>query len=119
MMDKPEIGELVAAVRNFLEQKAMPELTGHTAFHARVAVNALDIVLRELAHGPALEAAERKGLSAFVAEGTLVEMTRALCAKIRDGALTPDTPGLLEQLEATTRGKLSVDQPNYSGLAHA
>ena len=37
MMDKPEIGELVAAVRNFLELKAMPELTGHTAFHARAA----------------------------------------------------------------------------------
>jgi len=38
--------ELVTAVRDFLEQRAMPELKGHTAFHARVAANALGIVAR-------------------------------------------------------------------------
>ena len=43
--------ELVEAVRDFLEQKAMPELKGHTAFHARVAANALAIVARELEQG--------------------------------------------------------------------
>lgn len=116
MMDKPDLPELVLAVRNFLEQKAMPELKGHTAFHARVAVNALDIVLRELAQAPALAVAERKGLAAFVDDGPLADMNRALCAKIRGGALGPTTPGLLEQLESVTRGKLAVDQPNYSGL---
>ena len=40
MYDHPEIGELVAAVREFLERRALPELEGHTAFHARVAANA-------------------------------------------------------------------------------
>lgn len=116
MMDRPDLPELVLAVRNFLEQKAMPELKGHTAFHARVAVNALDIVLRELAQAPALAEAEREGLAAFVPDGALAEMNRALCTKIRDGALGLATPGLIEHLEATTRGKLAVDQPNYSGL---
>lgn len=116
MMDRPDLPELVLAVRNFLEQKAMPELKGHTAFHARVAVNALDIVLRELAHAPALAEAERKGLSAFVDGAPLADMNQALCMKIRDGALGLATPGLLEHLEVTTRGKLAVDQPNYSGL---
>lgn len=116
MMDKPDLPELVRAVRNFLEQKAMPELKGHTAFHARVAVNALDIVLRELAQAPALDAAERKGLAPFVPDGDLAAMNRALCTKIRDGAAGLATPGLLDHLEAVTRGKLAVDQPNYAGL---
>lgn len=116
MMDKPDLPELVLAVRNFLEQKAMPELKGHTAFHARVAVNALDIVLRELAQAAALEAAERTGLAAFVDDAPLAEMNRALCMKIRDDVLGLATPGLLEHLETVTRGKLAVDQPSYSGL---
>ncbi len=51
-MDQPSMRELVEAVRDFIENKAMPELKGHTAFHARVAANALGIVARELEHGP-------------------------------------------------------------------
>src|SRR6185295_15711426 len=51
MMDQPSMLELVTAVRDFIEQRAMPELKGHTAFHALVAANALGIVARELADG--------------------------------------------------------------------
>ena len=36
MYDRPELVELVRAVREFLEQRALPKLEGHTAFHARV-----------------------------------------------------------------------------------
>ena len=41
MMDQPSTLELVRAVRDFIETRAMPELKGQTAFHARVAANAL------------------------------------------------------------------------------
>ncbi len=51
MMDQPSMLELVSAVRDFIEQRAMPELKGHTAFHGRVAANALSIVARELESG--------------------------------------------------------------------
>ena len=37
MYDPPSLAELVAVVREFIEQRAMPKLEGHTAFHARVA----------------------------------------------------------------------------------
>ena len=53
MMDKPTLAEIVTAVREFIETRAIPQLTGHTAFHARVAANALAIAEREIAGGPA------------------------------------------------------------------
>ena len=117
MMDQPSMRELVEAVRDFLEQKAMPELKGHTAFHARVAANALSIVVRELEQGPQSVKAELTRLQKLLShDGTLEDLNRELCQRIRDGAFTLDTPGLAEHLTITTREKVAIDQPNYSGL---
>ncbi len=117
MMDQPSMRELVEAVRDFLEQKAMPELKGHTAFHARVAANALSIVARELESGPSSAAGELARLQALLGyKGTLEELNRELCRRIRDGVFGPDTPGLAEHLATTTRDKVAIDQPGYSGL---
>jgi hypothetical protein len=117
MMDQPSILELVDAVRAFLEQRAMPELKGHTAFHARVAANALGIVSRELKEGPEL-AAEEKGrlVSLLKMDGPLDALNRELCTRIRGGSVDLETEGLKEHLIAVTRGKVAVDQPSYSGL---
>jgi hypothetical protein len=117
MMDQPSMRELVEAVREFLETRAMPELKGHTAFHARVAANALAIVVRELDQGQRSahdESARLRGLLAH--EGTLDELNRELCRRIRAGEFTLATPGLAEHLEITTREKVAIDQPGYSGL---
>lgn len=117
MMDQPSMRELVEAVRDFLEQKAMPELKGHTAFHARVAANALSIVARELEQGPQSAKDELERLSKLLGhDGTLEELNRELCKSIRNGAFTLDTPGLAEHLTITTREKVAIDQPGYSGL---
>jgi hypothetical protein len=120
MNDRPSAEQLVAAVRDFLERVAMPQLSGHTAFHARVAVNALAIVERELALGPEQDAAERERLRALLGhDGALESQNRELCREIRAGRIGPDTPGLLEHLRATTLAKLAVDQPGYSGYRRA
>jgi Domain of unknown function (DUF6285) len=117
MMDQPSMRELVEAVRDFLEQKAMPELKGHIAFHARVAANALSIVARELEQGPQSAKDELERLSKLLGhDGTLEELNRELCKRIRDGAFTLDTPGLAEHLTVTAREKVAIDQPGYSGL---
>ena len=117
MMDQPSMRELVEAVRDFLEQKAMPELKGHTAFHARVAANALSIVSRELEQGPHSAVGERERLRTLLGrDGTLEDLNRELCTRIRAGDFTLDTPGLADHLTITTREKVAIDQPNYSGL---
>ena len=120
MYDRPEISELVAAVREFVERRALPALEGHTAFHARVAANALAIVERQLRLGAESEAAERLRLRALLGrDGSLAELNRELCARIRSGELGLATPGLAEHLRATTLAKLAVDQPHYSGYLRA
>jgi hypothetical protein len=120
MMDQPSMRELVDAVREFLETKAMPELKGHTAFHARVAANALAIVVRELEAGPKSGQEEQARLRGLLAkDGTLDELNRELCKRIRSGKFTMATPGLVEHLEKTTRDKIAIDQPGYSGLKQA
>ena len=117
MMDQPSALELVKAVRDFIEQRAMPELKGHTAFHARVAANALSIVARELEHGGASAEAERTRLAALLGhDGDLAALNRELCAAVREGRIGLDTPGFADHLAETTRDKVAIDQPNYGGL---
>ena len=109
--------ELVEAVRSFLETRAMPELHGHTAFHARVAANALAIVVRELDHASQSDAAELARLRALLdRDGSLRDLNGELCRRIRSGELTLATPGLAEHLEQSARDKIAIDQPSYSGL---
>jgi hypothetical protein len=120
MYDKPTAAELVSAVRDFLEQQAMPALEGRVAFHARVAANALGIVQRQLELAPGHEAAERARLLALLGhDGPLDEQNRELCRRIRSGELEAGTPGLLEHLRETTLAKLAVDQPRYAGYRRA
>jgi hypothetical protein len=116
MHNRPQAGELLEAVRDFLEQKALPELRGRNAFHARVAVNALDILRRELDLGAAAADAERQRLQDLLAgpEGTVEELDRELCRRIRAGEITLATPGLAEHLWQTTLDRLAIDQPRYA-----
>lgn len=109
--------ELVKAVQSFIETKAMPELKGHTAFHARVAANALGIVARELELGPKAADSEKAQLVALLGhDGTLEDLNRDLCRHIRGGEISTDSEVLRQHLELTTLDKVAIDQPNYSGL---
>jgi hypothetical protein len=95
----------------------MPELKGHTAFHARVSANALGIVARQLRDGEAAAAREKVGLIALLGhDGGLEELNRELCLKIRSGAIDLETPGFKEHLASTTKDKVLIDQPTYGGL---
>lgn len=120
MMDQPSMLELVEVVRTFIEQRAMPELKGHTAFHARVAANALGIVSRELKLGPTATIDEWKRLTILLGhEGSLEGLNHELCKKIREGEISLETKGLKEHIDLTTRDKVAIDQPTYSGLRQA
>jgi hypothetical protein len=63
--DVPTAGELVEAVREFLEDELMASLDGRARFHAQVAMNALAIVERELGQGGADVRAHQERLIAL------------------------------------------------------
>ena len=120
MQDQPTAIELVDIVAEFIRVHAIPHMTGHAAFHALVAANALDIVKRELAIAPQASREEVARLTALLGrEAPLEDMNRDLCTRIETGELTLDTPSLADHLWAITMTKLSIDQPKYSGYVRA
>ena len=115
MAEQIEAATLLRAVADFLKS-VEAELSGRSAFHAKVAGNALAIVAREIEQVP--QAAERAALAAFLGHDSGVDALRAeLCGRLRNGQLTPETPGLLEALTKAVIAKARVDNPRYSTLA--
>lgn len=119
-MDQPSALEIIIAVREFIDKHAIPQLTGRTAFHARVAVNALAIVQRELDQGPAANTRELESLQALLnKQGSLHDLNVELCRRIREGEIDVLDPKLGKHLSEMTLAKVEIDQPNYSGLVHS
>jgi hypothetical protein len=109
----PKTEELVQAVALWIDQ-VRPSLDPRNAFLARVAVNVLSVVERELTQGPQ---AERSGLQAMQSllghGGDFEGLNRELCERIRRGELTEATPGLLAVLRTLAMDQLAIDQPKY------
>ena len=115
MQDEPTPIELTKAVADFLRNEITPAISGHNAFKLRVAINALDLVVRQLALTEGSDAVEAASLQKLLGiEGPLIDLNRALAEQIASGEADLSTPGLTEHLWRTTMAKLAVDQPNYS-----
>jgi hypothetical protein len=112
MQDEPRPDELVKAVADFLRNDIAPDISGHAGFKLRVAINALDLVTRQLTD--ASEGEELERLKALLGDGSLKELNQLLAGRIRTGEIELATPGVKEHLWQTTLAKLSVDQPNYA-----
>ena len=109
-----DCGELVAAVREFLERDVMAATEGRVQFHTRVAVNVLNVVERELKLGPGLEPAERARAAALLGhDGDADALERELAAAIRDGALDDRLDDVRAHVRATVREKLLIANPGY------
>ncbi len=114
MQDEPTPEELTKAVADFLRNDIAPVISGHNAFKLRVAINALDLVTRQLRLEEGSDAAEAARLSQLLGQqGSLGELNRVLANRIAKGEADLQTPGLAEHLWQTTMDKLAVDQPNY------
>ena len=114
MQDEPTPTELLKAVADFLRNEITPAIKGHNAFKLRVGINALDLVTRQLTLADDGDAAELARLKQLLgADGSLIELNRALSDRIAKGEVDLATPGLSEHLWQTTMDKLAVDQPNY------
>jgi hypothetical protein len=115
MQDEPTPEELINAVADFLRNDIAPDISGHNAFKLRVAINALDLVTRQLALAQGSDAAEAARLAHLLGmQGSLGELNRMLADRIAKGELDLETPGLADHLWRTTMDKLAVDQPNYA-----
>jgi hypothetical protein len=115
MQDEPTPTELLKAVADFLRSDITPEISGHLSFKLRVAINALDLVTRQLALQPGSDAEEVHSLTMLLGvHGTLAGLNQDLAERIAQGDVDLDTPGLADNLWQTTLAKLAVDQPNYA-----
>ena len=108
--DMPDAAELVEAVREFLQRDVMSVTTGRVQFHARVAVNVLAMVGRELTEGSAQADRHRAGLDrlGFTDEA-------AVAAAIREGAIDDRLGEIAAFVRRTVRDKLVIANPGYVG----
>lgn len=122
LQDRPSAAELLEAVREFLEQDVATSTEGRTAFHARVAVNALGIVERELLLGPSVDAPVLERLTRLLdRSGTPDELVADLAARIRDGSLDDHrdhaagqvADEVVDVVRDLVRAKLVIANPRY------
>jgi hypothetical protein len=110
----PRTEELVEAVARWIDG-VRPSLGARDAFLARVAVNVLGVVGRELTQGPAAKAAAVTRLSALLGhDGDFDALNAELCAALKAGTMDVETPGLLAALKANALDRIAIDQPHYA-----
>jgi hypothetical protein len=106
--DVPSTGELVEAVREWLQSDVLAATDGRLQYHTRVAINVLSIVERELALGATHEEAHLDRLRTLgVADDA------ALAAAIRSGELDDRLPEVRALVWQSVRDKLAVANPRY------
>ena len=116
MNNPPSKEELIISIINFLENDIITELKGQKRFHAHVAKNSLNIVLRQLKLEEENNSKEKKRLIEILKiEGDLKDLNQILCEKINNEEIDINNDELVDHLYKTTMEKLSIDQPNYSG----
>jgi hypothetical protein len=106
--DVPSAGDLVESVREWLQRDVLAATDGRLQYHARVAINALSIVERELALGGQQEARHHDRLRTLgVADDV------ELAAAIRAGDLDDRIEEVRSLVWQSVRDKLAVANPKY------
>jgi hypothetical protein len=106
--DVPTSEQLVESVREWLERDVIPGTTGRLQFHARVAVNVLAMVERELALGADQAAVHAQRLAQLGCADD-----DELARRIRNGELDDRLDEVRTLVWASVRDKLAVANPRY------
>ena len=106
--DVPTSEQLVESVREWLERDVIPGTQGRLQFHARVAVNVLAMVERELAMGARQAAAHAERLARLGCADDA-----ELAARIRSGDLDDRADEVRALVWESVRDKLEVANPKY------
>lgn len=113
MISHPRTEELAESVRLWIDE-IRPTLDPRNAFLARVAANAMATIARELTQGPAADAEAVARMGEVLGHGGTYEaLNTELCARIRSGELTAESPGLMLALQVMAKNQLAIDQPSY------
>jgi hypothetical protein len=105
---RPSAAELVEAVREFLERDVMAATDGRVQFHARVAVNVLRMVERELDEGQAMGEAHARRLADLG-----VDDDAELSTLIRSGAVDDRLDEVRAAVYESVVEKLRIANPGY------
>jgi hypothetical protein len=115
MNNPPSKEELITSVIEFIENDIIDELVGQKRFHAHVAKNSLQIILRQLKLEEKNNRFEKNRLKEILKiDKDLNELNKILCQKIDNEEIDINNNDLIDHLFKTTMEKLSIDQPNYS-----
>ncbi len=106
--DVPTSEQLVESVREWLERDVIPGTTGRLQFHARVAVNVLAMVEREVALGADQAAVHTQRLAQLGCADD-----EELARRIRNGELDDRLEEVRTLVWASVRDKLAVANPRY------
>ena len=116
MNNPPSKEELIISIINYIENDVISELKGQKRFHAHVAKNSLNIILRQLRLEEENNSKEKKRLKEILKiDGDLIELNKILCEKINNDEININDNNLIDHLYKTTMEQLSIDQPHYSG----
>jgi hypothetical protein len=116
----PPAATILHAVARFLREDLLPVTAGREGFQLRVSINALELIIREMALGVAAEGAERQSLQQLLGvEGSIEELRRQLCNRIGQDVSNLDSVALVRHLRRVALSQLAIDQPNYSAFQAA
>lgn len=106
--DRPTASELIESVREWLERDVLPAVEGRLSFHTRVAMNSLDMVIREIDS----HETDHK-VHADVLESLGVVSDEELAIRIREGGFDSDLTRLVAALTPVIENKVRVANPKY------
>ena len=99
MINPPSKEELITSIIEFLENDVIEELNGQKRFHAHVAKNSLNIVLRQLKLEDKSSSMEKNRLSKILkTDKTIGEMNQILCSNIYYNKIDINNNDLIEHL---------------------
>jgi len=111
---RPNAFELLEAVQEFLQKRALPKLSGHVAFEARVAANLLDIARREVEEGSALFEADVAELAQLLeSEGSADALEAELLTLVRAGDIGDRWGDVITYLRNRAERELQITNPRY------
>lgn len=116
--NRPDASELIESVREMMEAVLLPALQDKSlVYQARVAVNVLKIVEREMAQIQSVKRLERESLQSLLhATGEAPELNAELVRRIHCGDFDKDDGELMAHFQRTVVAKLAIDNPEYRTL---